>query len=145
MNVYNLDKRFNSLSTTQKKLVVLGGNLIQKVKILILDNFFEGFDKNLKDENLHKLKKFAKKENITIINFSNDMDESFYADNIVIIGEGKVLLKGSKKKVFEKEEVFEKYELERPFVVSLSDKLKFYDLIDKIYFDEKNLVNDLWK
>ena len=73
------------------------------------------------------------------------MDESFYADNIVIIGEGKVLLKGSKKKVFEKEEVFEKYELERPFVVSLSDKLKFYDLIDKIYFDEKKLVNDLWK
>ena len=41
--------------------------------------------------------------------------------------------------------VFEKYELERPFVVSLSDKLKFYDLIDKIYFDEKKLVNDLWK
>lgn len=141
----SLDKRFNSLSTTQKKLVVLGSNLIQKVKILILDNFFEEFDKNLKDEILHKLKKFAKKENITIINFSNDMDESFYADNIVIIGEGKVLLKGSKKKVFEKEEVFEKYELERPFVVSLSDKLKFYDLIDKIYFDEKKLVNDLWK
>ena len=141
----NLDKSFDNLSFTQKKLVVLGSYLIQNIKMLILDNFFEGFDKNLKKEIIKKLKRFAKRENITIVNFSNDVDEIFYADDIIIIGDGKVLLDGSKRKVFEKEDVFEKYELERPFVVSLSDKLKFYDLIDKIYFDEKKLVDDLWK
>ena len=47
--------------------------------------------------------------------------------------------------VLENEEVFEENEFELPFVVSLSNKLKFYDLIDKVYFDEKKLVNDLWK
>ncbi len=141
----NLDKSFDNLSFTQKKLVVLGSYLIQNIKMLILDNFFEDFDKNLKKEIIKKLKRFAKRENITVVNFSNDVDEIFYADDIIIIGDGKVLLDGSKRKVFEKEDVFEKYELERPFVVSLSDKLKFYDLIDKIYFDEKKLVDDLWK
>lgn len=140
----SLDKRFNSLSITQKKLVILSSYLI-KSKVLILDNLFEDFDRNLKYEILRRLKRFAKKKNITIINFSNDAKEAFYADNIVIIDEGKVILKDSKKKVFEREDIFEKYDLERPFIVSLSDKLKFYDLIDKIYFDEKKLVDDLWE
>ena len=140
-----LDRCFNSLSFIEKKLVVLGSYLIKKEKLLILDNFFEGFDNKLKKDVLKKLRRFGKKEKITIISFTNDSEELLYADSIIIIGDGKVLLKGSKRKVLENAEVFEQYDLELPFVVSLSDKLKFYDLIDKIYFDEKKLVDDLWQ
>lgn len=141
----SLNKNFNMLSFTEKKLVVLGSYLIKNTKILILDNFFEGFDKKLKNNILKKLKRFAKKEKMTVIDMTNDVDDTLLADNIVIIGDGKVLLSGSKRKVFEKEEFFEKNNIALPFVVSLSDKLKFYELIDKIYFDEKKLVDDLWK
>lgn len=140
-----LDKKLYDLSFVERKLVVLGSYLIKGAKILILDNFFEGIDKKLKKEIIQKLKRLANKKNMTIVDFTNDSEDLMYADNIIIIGDGKAILKGSRKNVLEKEEIFEKYELELPFVVSLSDKLKFYDLIDKIYLDEKKLVDDLWK
>ena len=35
--------------------------------------------------------------------------------------------------------------MELPFTVNLSNKLKFYELIDRVYFDDKKLVDDLWK
>ena len=82
---------------------------------------------------------------MTIINFTNDVEEGLVGNQVVIIGNGKVLLKGSKKNVFENENFFEENDMNLPFVVSLSDKLKFYDLIDKIYLNEKKLVDDLWK
>ena len=141
----SLDMKFNDLSLLEKKLVILGSYLISGVEVLILDNFFEGFDRKLKTEILKKLRRYAKKEDMTIINFTSEAEDVLYADNIIIIDGGEVVLSGSKKKVLENEGVFEENGLELPFVVSLSNKLMFYDLIDKVYFDEKKLVNDLWK
>lgn len=140
-----LNTEFVLLPFEKKKLVALAMALVNNPKILILDNFFEGINKNLKDRILKKLKKEIRKNKMTIVNVSNDSEEALYADVIVIIGDGKILLKGSKRKVFEKETFFETYDLELPFIVSLSDKLKFYELIDKVYFDEKKLVDDLWE
>lgn len=140
-----LDKSFNFLSFQEKTLVVLGITLIKKPKILVLDNIFDGFDRELKIKILKNIKQFSKKEKITVINMTNDVEDTLLADNIVIISEGKVLLEGSKRKVLERVEFFEKNNMSLPFVVSLSNKLKFYELINKIYFDEKKLVDDLWK
>lgn len=136
---------FNDLSFEKKKLVILGLGLIQNPKILILDNLFEGVNKEFKDIILKKLKGYVKKKKMTIINVSNDVEEALYANMVVVIGEGKVLLKGSRQKVFENENFFEKNDFEPPFIVNLSYKLKFYELIDKIYLSEKKLVDDLWK
>ena len=140
-----LNMEFVFLPLEKKKLVFLAMALVKNPKILILDNFFEGINKNLKDKILKKLKREVKKNKMAIVNVSNDSEEALYADVVVIIGNGKILLKGSKRKVFEKEAFFETYDLELPFIVSLSDKLKFYELIDKVYFDEKKLVDDLWE
>ncbi len=141
LNFININ--FNKLSLEKKKLVVLGRALLQEPKILIIDNLFEGINKDLRCQILKKLKEYTK--SMTIVNFSNDVEEALFSDMIVIIGDGKILLKGSKKKVFENETFFESNDLELPFVVNLSDRLKFYDLVDKIYFDEKKLVDDLWE
>lgn len=140
-----LDMKLNELSWLEKKLIVLGSYLINGVEVLILDNFFEGFDRKFKTEMQKKLRRYAKKENVTIINFTSVAENILYADNIIILDDGRIVLNGSKRMVLENEEVFEENEFELPFVVSLSNKLKFYDLIDKVYFDEKKLVNDLWK
>ena len=140
-----LNQSFNNLSITEKKLVILASNLLNPRKILIMDNFFEGLSKGLKKDVLNKLRRFSKKNNITVINFTNDAEDYLLSNYIIIIGMGKVLLSGSKRKVLENESFFEENNLGLPFVVSLSDKLKFYDLIDDIYLNEKKLVDDLWK
>ena len=136
-----LNKDYDTLCLKDKKIVNLGIGILSKPKVLVLDNILEGLDKKNKNIILKKLKKLK----ITVINLSNDVNDALISDEVVIIGGGKVLLKGSKKRVLEDENFFETYDMELPFTVNLSNKLKFYELIDRVYFDNKKLVDDLWK
>lgn len=136
-----LNRKFNDINLKEKRLVGLGIALLNKPKILVLDNFFEAMDKKTKIFVLRKLKK----KPFTIINLTNDSNDMMISDEIFIIGNGKVLLKGGKKRVLENEDFFEENDMSLPFVINLSNKLRFYDLIDKVYFDEKKMVDDLWK
>ena len=136
-----LNKDYDTLRLKDKKIVNLGIGILSKPKVLVLDNILEGLDKKNKNIILKKLKKLK----ITVINLSNDVNDALISDEVVIIGGGKVLLKGSKKRVLEDENFFETYDMELPFTVNLSNKLKFYELIDRVYFDDKKLVDDLWK
>ena len=136
-----LNKDYDTLCLKDKKIVNLGICILRKPKVLVLDNIVEGLDKKNKNIILKKLKKLK----ITVINLSNDVNDALISDEVVIIGGGKVLLKGSKKRVLEDENFFETYDMELPFTVNLSNKLKFYELIDRVYFDDKKLVDDLWK
>lgn len=136
-----LNKDYDTLCLKDKKIVNLGIGILSKPKVLVLDNILEGLDKKNKNIILKKLKKLK----ITMINLSNDVNDVLISDEVVIIGGGKVLLKGSKKRVLEDENFFETYDMELPFTVNLSNKLKFYELIDRVYFDDKKLVDDLWK
>lgn len=136
-----LNKDYDTLCLKDKKVVNLGIGILSKPKVLVLDNILEGLDKKNKNIILKKLKKLK----ITMINLSNDVNDALISDEVVIIGGGKVLLKGSKKRVLEDENFFETYDMELPFTVNLSNKLKFYELIDRVYFDDKKLVDDLWK
>ena len=115
--------------------------ILKEPKILILDNALEGISNKERINILRILKRLK----ITIVNFTNNSIDTLISDEIIIIGDGKVILHGSKRKVLEDEKFFEKNDLELPFVINLSNKLKFYDLIDKVYFNEKKLVDDLWK
>ena len=136
-----LNNDYDTLCLKDKKIVNLGIGILSKPKVLVLDNILEGLDKKNKNIILRKLKKLK----ITVINLSNDVNDALISDEVVIIGGGKVLLKGSKKRVLEDENFFETYDMELPFTVNLSNKLKFYELIDRVYFDDKKLVDDLWK
>lgn len=136
-----LNKDYDTLCLKDKKVVNLGIGILSKPKVLVLDNILEGLDKKNRNIILKKLKKLK----ITVINLSNDVNDALISDEVVIIGGGKVLLKGSKKRVLEDENFFETYDMELPFTVNLSNKLKFYELIDRVYFDDKKLVDDLWK
>ena len=138
-NILNRD--FESICFFEKRLVNLCIGILKEPKILILDNALEGISNKERINILRILKRLK----ITIVNFTNNCIDTLISDEIIIIGDGKVILHGSKRKVLEDEKFFEKNDLELPFVINLSNKLKFYDLIDKVYFNEKKLVDDLWK
>ena len=94
-----LNKDYDTLCLKDKKIVNLGIGILSKPKVLVLDNILEGLDKKNKNIILKKLKKLK----ITVINLSNDVNDALISDEVVIIGGGKVLLKGSKKRVLEDE------------------------------------------
>lgn len=140
-----LNRNFNDLNISKKVLIILGMMVFIKPKILVFDNVLEQMDRDLKIDVLKKFKRNFKNEKITIINMTVLANDALLGDNIILIDSGKVILKGSKKKVLEREDIFEAYDMDLPFVINLSNRLKFYELIDKIYLDEKKLVDVLWK
>lgn len=124
------------LSLDEKQLLSIMTSLITNPKILLLDEAFMFMNKLKKDKAL----KILKKLDITIINVTHDIEELLFSDNIIIIKDGKILINDKKEEIFEKEVI-----TDFPFIVDLSKKLKYYDLVDDISYSYKELVDKIWK
>lgn len=131
-----LEKDPHELSLEKRNLVSLATALVSKPDILVIDNMLSEFDLNII--------KLIKDLKMTIINFTSNSEDCLYGDRIVVLDKGKIVLDNKKEDFFDDADKVKKY-MKLPFIVDLSNRLKFYDLIDKIYFDEKELVNALWK
>lgn len=140
-----LEREPHSLSGGEKQLVALASALVHDPKILILDEALTMVDVKIRNQIYKILKEINETKGITIINVTHDIDELLYGKDIIVIDDGNVILKGSKEEVLLEEKVFNKLGLELPFMVSLSIKLMYYDLIDKLYFDMNEMVNAIWK
>lgn len=135
-----LNNNPNDLSEDNKILVKLASSLVLRPSVLILDNVFDCFD-----DKEFLFQKLLQLKNTTIINFTSDLSACFNSDEIVIIKDGIVALKGNFESIIDNEDVLLDCGLEFPFMVDLSKKLQFYDLIGDIYLDMDEMVAELWK
>ena len=140
-----LEREPHSLSGGEKQLVALASALVHEPKILILDEALTMVDIRARKQIYDILEDIHKNKNITIINVTHDMDELLYGDDIILIDNGNVILKGPKEEVLLEEKVFNKLNLELPFMVNLSIKLKYYGLVDRLIFDMEEMVDEVWK
>ena len=140
-----LDRTPHSLSGGEKQLVALASALVHEPKILILDEALTMVDIKVRKKIYDILEDIHKNKDITIINVTHDMDEVLYGDDIILIDKGNIILKGPKEEVLLEEKVFNKLNLDLPFMVSLSIKLKYYGLIDRLIFDMEEMVDEVWK
>lgn len=136
-----LQKEPHSLSGGEKQLVSLASALVIEPKILILDEALNMIDNHIKEKLLKNLIDL----DITIIMITHDSEDAMYSDEIIVLDNGNLILKGPKELVFQEEEIFKKLGLEIPFMIDLSKKLMFYGLIDNIIYDMDEMVNTLWK
>ena len=140
-----LDREPHTLSGGEKQLVSLATSLIINPKILILDESLSMID-NFYREKIYKiLKKINDKNKMTIINVTHDIEEVVYGKSILILSKGEVIDYASTRKVLQNEKQLESLGLDIPFMVDLSNKLKYYELVDKMYLNMKDMVDDLWK
>lgn len=130
----------NNLNDNDKQLVVLACALVTKPKIIIIDENLNMIDN--KEFIFNKLKSL---KDTTIINITHDLNDCLYGDEVVVLDKGKLILQGNNKIVLSTEEALEKIGLQIPFIVDLSKKLQYYDLVDEIILDMNEMVNKLWK
>jgi len=105
----------------------------------------ELLNEDIKENILKTLKNYQQKNKITILYFTYNSNDSLYSDNIVILGNKKSLISGSKEEVYKDEKIFKKANIELPFIINLSKKLQFYNLIEEDYQDSEKMVDVLWK
>jgi len=140
-----LEREPHTLSGGEKQLVALSSALVHEPKILILDEALTMVDIKTRKQIYTILEDMHKNKNMTIINVTHDMDELLYGDNIILIDNGNIILKGPKDEVLLEEKIFNKLNLELPFMVDLSIKLKYYGLVDRLIFDMNEMVAEIWK
>ena len=134
-----LDKDPYTLNNEQKQIIIILSSVINKPDLLILDDALSFLSTYYKE----KMLKYLKKQKITIINFTNNSEESIYGNKIVIINK-KVVLNKPTKKALKEEKEFLNNNLKLPFVAELSLKLQYYNLLDDIIINKEELVNKLW-
>lgn len=139
-----LKLKYEDISFETKILVLFAAAIINKPEVLLLDNCFSFLKNTSKQIVFHMIKQLQKK-GMTILSATNNIEESLYGQEIVILKAGNVLKQDLTEKILADYKLFEKINLELPFIVSLSNKLQFYNLVSKTYFDMEQLVDNLWE
>ena len=114
----------NKLSGGQKQKVSLAGILCMKSKILVLDEPTSMIDKNGRVDLLNKVLELNKKEKITVILISHYIEEITYANRVLVMNEGKIILDDTPKNVVLKSDVLLSAGVELPYITKLAKKLK---------------------
>ncbi len=122
------------------KLNILS-NLSNANKVYVFFNILTYLDEGFKI----KLIKYLSSLNKIIINYTSDIEETLLLDYLIVIYNNEVIMEGQKELVLKEEKILKKLGFGLPFIVELSSGLKYYGLIDKIYYNNESLVDALWK
>lgn len=88
--------------------------------------------------------KLLKKQNISYINVTSNVEDTIYSDYIFVYDGNKLVLEGSRNEVLKEEKTLKRLGYGLPFVVDLSIQLNYYDIFNKVYYDLDELVRALW-
>ena len=114
----------SKLSGGQKQKVSIAGILAMKSKIIVLDEPTSMIDKNGRKDLLDRVKKLCVEEHITVILISHFVEEIVYADRVVVLGKGKLLMDGTPKDILLNESELNKAGIELPYIPRLATRLK---------------------
>jgi len=113
------------LSGGQKRRVAIAGILAMEPEVLVLDEPTAGLDPRGRDEILGLLEQLHRERHITVILVSHSMEDvANYADRIVVMDRGKVLLDDVPANVFVRTEVLEQAGLAAPSVTYIMQALR---------------------
>ena len=88
--------------------------------------------------------KLLKKQNISYINVTSNVEDALYSDYIFVYDGNKLVLEGNRNEVLKEEKTLKRLGYGLPFVVDLSIQLTYYDILDKVYYNMDKLTEDLW-
>ena len=120
----------HALSGGQKKQVSIADILVMRPEIIILDEPAAALDPKhtrMVNEMVDKLTE----QGITVLMATHDMDYAYaWADEIVLMKDGKVLCQGAPEAVCRETEKLKETNLEEPALLRLFDRLKAHKIIE---------------
>ncbi len=113
------------LSGGQKRRVAMAGIIAMEPEVLIFDEPAAGLDPKGREEIFGNIVKYQKATGKTVVIVSHSMEDiAKYAEEILVMNDGKVVLSGNSHDVFREKELLEKIGLKRPAITELMEKLK---------------------
>lgn len=114
-----------NLSGGQKRLVAIAGILAMEPQILVLDEPAASLDPKGRRDLLCLIKKLQQERGMTIVLVSHSMEDvADFADRIVVVDKGKIVMNNTPSKVFSNREKLEKFGLFVPEAMEIMLSLK---------------------
>ena len=141
-----LNKNIKDLNEYEKLRVFLASKVIYNPKLLLLDDPCLFLSPLEKEEFMSFLEQLRTR-GITIVVSSSSLDEVVYTINsiIYVLDKGMIVSNGDMLEVLSDDSLLNKIGLELPFMVDLSVKLEYYNLVPKINLSPLGMVEHLWK
>ena len=114
----------NKLSGGQKQRVAIAGVMAMRPKCIILDEPTAMLDPNGRKEVIRAVRALNQVEDITVILITHYMEEVIYANKVLVMDDGKVVMHGTPREIFSQVEKLKSYRLDVPQATLLAWELK---------------------
>lgn len=136
----------NRLSGGQKQRVAIAGVVAMHPKCIIMDEPTAMLDPNGRKEVIRAARALNDVENVTIVLITHYMEEVIYADKVIVMDGGKVVMQGTPREIFSQVEKLKELRLDVPQVTLLAHELKKAGVdIPAGILTTEELVAALWK
>ena len=114
----------NKLSGGQKQRVAIAGVVAMHPKCIVLDEPTGMLDPNGRKEVIRAVRALNQVEDITVILITHYMEEVIYANKVLVMDDGKVVMQGTPREIFSQVETLKSYRLDVPQATLLAWELK---------------------
>lgn len=135
-----LNQNPENLSGGQKQRVAIAGVLAMETEVIIFDEATSMLDPKGTSEIIQMIKKLKETSNKTIITITHNLEEAVFADRIIVLNDGKIMLDGTPQEVLKEKALLE------------ASGLKLIDSLDIIYqldqsslSNKEELIKNLWE
>ena len=123
MTAYRL-KSPNKLSGGQKQRVAIAGVMAMRPQCIILDEPTAMLDPNGRKEVIRTIRELNQKEGITVLLITHYMEEVIWADRVIVMDDGRLVMDGTPREIFSRVKELKDYRLDVPQVTELAYELK---------------------
>lgn len=136
-----LSERIDLLPIEKRILIKILSLLIIKPRLFGIDNLLNYLTKTDKKNIIT----FCSSNNITILNCTNNGEDLLISDKVLLLNEMKSIFYGDKKELLNGNTILPYIGINLPFTAEMSQNLVLYGIVNKVYLDEKKLVDKIWK
>lgn len=136
-----LSERIDALTIEKRILIKILALLIIKPQIFGIDNLLS----YLNETDKKNLLNFCVSNRITLINCTNNGEDLLISDKVLLLNDMKTVFYGDKKELLNGNTILPYIGINLPFTAEMSQNLVLYGIINKVYLDEKKLVDKIWK
>ena len=136
-----IESKIEYLTTYEKAYLKILSLLIINPSIFGIDDLLT----YLSLEQKIKIIKYAKENNISILNVTSNSEELLFGTDIIILDNNHLIAYDKTENILSNNEYLSSIGMNEPFIVELSTNLNYYDLLKEKYYNVDSLVGEIWK
>jgi energy-coupling factor transport system ATP-binding protein len=118
------DRAVHLLSGGQKQRVAIAGIVAMRPQVLVLDEATAMLDPQGRREVMETLTHLNRDEGLTVVHITHIMEEAAFADRVMVMEAGKIVMEGTPRQVFSQVEAVKAHGLDVPVMTELAYGLR---------------------